>query len=210
LQLLVKQQDIAAAERSAAQARAALRWAKATGMQTASRRQDVAASAAQTAQAHASLRQAQSQLADTIIRAPLSGVVTARHYKAGETVAAGTPILTVADLVHEYVIAYLGETDVDRVHRGQPAQVQVYGRSAPVIGHVVRIEPAGAFATERTQSIAPRDIKAFQVKVIFDQPPPTLKPGMTVDVVFPVGASGAAAATYVAGDERSDRSRRAQ
>jgi hypothetical protein len=55
-----------------------------------------------------------------------------------------------------------------------------------VTGHVVRIEPAGAFATERTQSTAARDIKAFEVKVIFDQPPPALKPGMTADVTFPV------------------------
>ena len=46
----------------------------------------------------------------------------------------------------------------------------------------------GAFATERTQSTAARDIKAFEVKVTFDQPPPTLKPGMTADVTFPVGA----------------------
>ena len=187
LQDLVKRQDIAAAERAVAQARAALRWAKATGMQTASRREDVAASAAQIAQTQANLRQAQSQLADTVIRAPLSGVVTARHYLGGETVAVGTPIVTVADLAHEYMIAYVGETDVDRIHRGQSARIQVYGLSGPVTGHVVRIEPAGAFATERTQSTAARDIKAFEVKVIFDQPPPTLKPGMTADVTFPVG-----------------------
>jgi multidrug resistance efflux pump len=115
-------------------------------------------------------------------------VVTARHFEGGETVAVGTPIVTVADLAHVYVIAYVGETDVDRIHRGQSAQIKVYGLSGPVTGHVIRIEPAGAFATERTQSIAARDIKAFEVKVIFDHPPPTLKPGMTADVTFPVGA----------------------
>jgi HlyD family secretion protein len=201
LQELVRKQDIAAAERAAAQARAALRWAKATGMQAVSRRQDVAASAAQTAQAQAALRQAQSQLADTVLRAPLSGVVTARHFEGGETVAVGTPIVTVADLAHEYVIAYVGETDVDRIHRGQPARIRLYGLSAPVTGRVVRIEPAGAFATERTQSTATRDIKAFEVKVIFDQPPPTLKPGMTADVTFRVGEPGVAASSYEVGDE---------
>lgn len=193
LQDLVKRQDIDAAERAAAQARAALRWAKATGMQATSRREDVAASTAQIAQAQASLRQSESQLRDTIIRAPLSGVVTARHFLGGETVAVGTPIVTIADLDHEYVIAYVGETDVDRIQRGQPARIQVYGLSGPVTGHVVRIEPAGAFATERTQSVAARDIKAFEVKITFDQPPPSLKPGMTADVTFPVGASKPAA-----------------
>lgn len=192
LQDLVRRQDIAASERATVQARAALRWAKATGMQARSRREDVAASAAQIAQARASLRQAKSQLADTVIRASMSGVVTARHYEGGETVAAGTPIVTVSDLAHEYVIAYVGESDVDRIHRDQPASIQVYGFSAPVIGHVVRVEPAGAFATERAQNIAARDIKAFEIKLTIDspggghRPPPTLKPGMSVDVTFPV------------------------
>lgn len=159
-------------------------------MQARSRHEEVVASAAQIAQSEASLRQSQSQLADTVIRASLSGVVTARHYEGGETVAAGTPIVTVADLAHEYVMAYVGETDVDRIRRGQPARIQVYGFSGPVTGHVARIEPAGAFATERTQSIAARDIKAFEVKVTFDEPPASLKPGMSADVTFEVGGAG--------------------
>ena len=61
---------------------------------------------------------------NTILRSPISGVVTARNYDAGD-VAAGLPILTVEDINPVKVKINVSESYYNKVTKGQNAKVQM-------------------------------------------------------------------------------------
>jgi RND family efflux transporter MFP subunit len=71
-----------------------------SGMDRAQTARDMAA--AQTEQARAAVRIAEQNLADTVLRAPFDGTITAKHKSAGDTVTSMpvTPILGIVDTDH--------------------------------------------------------------------------------------------------------------
>src|SRR5207248_1178660 len=60
----------------------------------------------------------QAQLDDTVIVAPIDGVVLVKPAEIGEVVAAGTTIASIGDLDHPWLRAYVNETDLGRVKLG--------------------------------------------------------------------------------------------
>jgi HlyD family secretion protein len=87
-------------------------------------------SAAQQAkQTEASLKEAREQLAKTVLRAPISGRLTAVKIKVGETAVpsatsiAGSDLLVIADTTNLYAEVNVNETDVARVVPGQEARI---------------------------------------------------------------------------------------
>ncbi len=59
----------------------------------------------------------------TVLRAPTTGVISVRQAELGEVVVPGTPVVTLADLDHIWLRAYIAETDVGRVRWGQDAVI---------------------------------------------------------------------------------------
>ena len=55
--------------------------------------------------------------------APIDGVVLVKSAEAGEVLAAGTTIVTVGDLDHPWLRAYVGETDLGRVKLGEKVKL---------------------------------------------------------------------------------------
>ncbi|MGE0449088.1 MAG: efflux RND transporter periplasmic adaptor subunit [Vicinamibacterales bacterium] len=103
---------------------------------------------AQVTQAQASLNQNQVNLAHTVIRSPIDGLVISRSVDVGQTVAASmqTPTLFVlaADLTKMQVVASLDESDVGRIRPKQPVtfRVDAYpNESFRGIVSQVRLEP---------------------------------------------------------------------
>ncbi len=84
----------------------------------------------------------ENQLAD--VKSPLSGIVVARMADPGSTVAPGQPIIAVVDPTRLYVTANVNETDVDRIHVGQPVDVTVDSLGVVLPGRVEAITPASA------------------------------------------------------------------
>ena len=83
------------------------------------RDETLAAAAGAVAEAEAVLQQAQADLADTELRAPFAGTVTALQVNPGENVGAGQVLLTLADLSHLQVeTTDLSEVDVAQRGRG--------------------------------------------------------------------------------------------
>ena len=84
---------------------------------------------AQVDQATAALRQAQTDLAYTRIMSPIDGVVVARQYDVGQTVAASfqaPTLFTIAqDLTKMQVQADVDQSDIGRISVGQPARFTV-------------------------------------------------------------------------------------
>ncbi len=63
------------------------------------------------------------RLNDTTIVAPIDGVVLVKSAEAGEVIAAGTTIVSIGDLDHPWLRAYINETDLGRVKLGQKVKL---------------------------------------------------------------------------------------
>ncbi len=92
--------------------------------------------------ARGALEVAQKALADTVIRAPISGLVSSRSVQPGEKVSADNRLLDVVDLAQMELEAAVPAADIMHVALGQEVQVKVEGMPQPFTGKVVRINPA--------------------------------------------------------------------
>lgn len=71
----------------------------------------------------------QSNLSETVIRAPMAGVVIGNPISVGSMAVQGTSnptvIMTIADLAHKEIVAKIDETDISKVKLGQMATFTV-------------------------------------------------------------------------------------
>ena len=85
---------------------------------------------------------AQKSLGDTVIRAPISGLVSSRTIQPGEKVSADNRLLDVVDLHQMEMEAAVPTTDILNIRLGQDVQMTVEGLSTPLAGKVARINPS--------------------------------------------------------------------
>lgn len=85
---------------------------------------------------------AEAQLSYSEIRSPINGVVTDRPLFAGETASAGTPLITVMDTSALLAKIHIAQTVAQRLHVGDPAQIEVPGADGIVPAKVSLISPA--------------------------------------------------------------------
>jgi HlyD family secretion protein len=172
--------EVADAERSAAAERLSL-------VETGPRTEQIAAQRAVVAQADAALAAIDAVLGHTEIRAPFPGRVTVRHREPGETVAAGSPVLTIADATDRWVRIYVRGDQVGRLTVGQPATITAdayHDRSYD--GMVTFIAEEAEFTPRTVQTTAERVKLVYRVKVrISGDDAYDLKPGLPADVVIP-------------------------
>ena len=81
-------------------------------------------------------------LDDTVLRAPISGVVAQRLAQPGERVGVDTRIVEIVDLSQLELEATLSAADSVQVRVGQEALLQIEGSTRPVAARVVRINPS--------------------------------------------------------------------
>jgi RND family efflux transporter MFP subunit len=79
---------------------------------------------------------------DTVLRAPISGVVSQRLTQPGERVAVDARVIEIVDLSRLEVEASLSAADSVDVRVGQDAVLQVEGSRRPVAARVARINPS--------------------------------------------------------------------
>lgn len=89
--------------------------------------------------AQATLKQAQWQLAQTEIRAPVSGWVTNLTTRIGDYADTGKPLFALVDSHSFYVIGYFEETKLRHIREGAPAQITLYSDNKTLQGHVSSI-----------------------------------------------------------------------
>jgi membrane fusion protein (multidrug efflux system) len=91
--------------------------------------------------AQAKVDDARIDLANTVIRAPVDGVVSQRRVQIGQVVAAGRPVMTIVPIGKVYIDANFKERQLERVRIGQPASVtaDIYGSSVTYHGKVAGI-----------------------------------------------------------------------
>jgi len=81
-------------------------------------------------------------LNDTVLRAPISGVISQRVAQPGERVAVDAKVVEIVDLSQLELEATLSGADSVDVRVGQDAVLQVEGTSRPVRAKVARINPS--------------------------------------------------------------------
>ena len=81
-------------------------------------------------------------LADTVIRAPMAGIVSKRHVQAGEKVAPDMPDYTIVNLAQLTLEAPVPSAEIPRIKIGQEVRFKVDGFGArDFAGKVTRINP---------------------------------------------------------------------
>ena len=80
-------------------------------------------------------------LEDTVLRSPISGLVSQRLAQNGERMALDGRVLEVVDLRRMEVEASLSAAEAVQVQPGQKAQLRVEGVSTPLSGTVSRVNP---------------------------------------------------------------------
>ena len=187
-QTLVAQANAAAA--AAAQADAALQAAQAQAAALAAgpTAEQVAAAQARVAQATAALEALRQQRSRMQAVSPIDGVVLVRQAEPGEVVAAGTPVLTLANLGQVSLVLYVPEDELARVHLGQRVRVSVDSYPQRVFaGQVVHIADQAEFTPRNVATQEERVNTVFAVKVRLPNPDGALKPGMPADATFEEG-----------------------
>lgn len=137
---------------------------------------------AQLQQTKETLALAETRLGYGTVTSPLIGVVLSHNIEPGEFVAAGTPIVTVGDLEHVWLRAYIDETDLGRVKVGQAARVTT--DTYPGKGYEGRISfiaSQAEFTPKSVQTQKERVKLVYRIKITIDNPHMELKAGMPAD-----------------------------
>jgi HlyD family secretion protein len=139
----------------------------------------------EVSRSEAAMQGAADNLRKTRFEAPIDGVVSALNVEAGEIVIMGTmnnpgtQILSVSDMSRMLVRADVDETDVVDITLGQKAKITVDAMpDTSFPGTVVEI----GNTAKRSQTSTVEGQTNFEVKVVFDQTVPEVRPGMTADV----------------------------
>ena len=147
------------------------------------------AAKAQLAQSEAALRQAELDLSYTRITAPESGRVTRKALEPGADVSIGQSILALVP-DEAWVVANFKETQLTKMHPGQPAEIRVDAYPDQRLrGHVDSIQAGtGArFSLLPAENATGNFVKVVQrvpVKIVLDDKPSNgrvLAPGMSVE-----------------------------
>src|SRR5579859_3500690 len=96
----------------------------------------------QLSSAEGKLKGADAQVSYSEIHSPINGVVTDRPLFAGETAAAGAPLLTVMDTSSLLAKSHVAQSVVQQMKVGDATQIQVPGITDPVAAKVSLISPA--------------------------------------------------------------------
>jgi HlyD family secretion protein len=145
---------------------------------------------ARIGQSKAQLLGFQNQLAQTIYKSPLEGIVTSLPVHVGENVVpgiqnqVGSLLYQVSNLSIMTIEVKVDETDIPNVKLGQPADVLIDAYPNKTFkGHVTQIGESAVGRTTGTTSgsttTSADEAKDFKVVVTIDNPPPNLRPGLS-------------------------------
>lgn len=147
-----------------------------------SRKEDIAIAEANLREADADLGLSRIDLGYTALHAPFTGVITVREAELGEVMEPGTPVVTLADLDHIWLRAYVAESDLGRIHWGE--DVSITTDSYPgkhYHGRISFISPDAEFTPKSVQTYQERVTLVYRIKIDIDNPTHELKPGMPAD-----------------------------
>jgi HlyD family secretion protein len=151
--------------------------------------QDIEVAKANIRNATENLKLAKITLGYTTLRAPFSGVILTRQTELGEVMQPGTPVVTLADLDHVWLRAYVAETDLGRIRWGEAATVHTDtypDRAYP--GQISFISSEAEFTPKSVETHKERVTLVYRIKIDVENPRHELKPGMPADATIHLGS----------------------
>lgn len=127
----------------------------------------------------------------TTLFAPFDGVVNVQQSEVGEVVVPGTPVVTLTNLDHVWLRAYLNESDLGGVKLGQAVEISFDGQNGSALeGHISFISEKAEFTPKSVETHAERVNLVYRIKVDIDNPDHRLAYGMPADVHIPLNDAG--------------------
>ena len=130
--------------------------------------------------ARTALDQTQTRFNETVVTAPIDGIILQKYVEVGQIIASGisnvgggTPIADVADMQHVHIEAGIDEIDVGKVRVDQPARVVADAYpSFDFAGRIIRIAP---------EAKVEQNVTLFNVIIEVENTDGKLKSGMNVN-----------------------------
>ena len=187
------EQAVRQAEGRLLQTEADLRSAQTAPQQISQMHARALAADAQVDQRRAQMDQAALNLAYTLIRSPVTGIIGKKSVEVGQNVSIGQELLTVVPLDDIWVTANFKETQLEHMRPGQPVEIRVdaYGRAWR--GHVTNLGggTGSVFSLLPPENATGNYVKVVQrvpVRIDFDRVSGQtfnreglLKPGLSVE-----------------------------
>ena len=121
----------------------------------------------------------------TTLRAPFDGVILVRQAELGEVVMPGTPIITLADLDHVWLRAYINETDIGKIRYGQDVVVTTDTYPGKKYrGRVSFISSSAEFTPKTVETHAERVTLVYRIRIDIANLTHELVPGMPADALL--------------------------
>ncbi len=144
--------------------------------------EDKEAAGAQVARAEAAVSEVNSYIAETVLTAPQSGIVTEIYPQLGELVGTGAPLLNIALLNDLWFVFNVREDRLPGLTVGTEAEVYVPAFDKNVKVRISRVKEVGSYAVwKATKALDRYDLKTFEVKAVpvDPNPLPGVRPGMS-------------------------------
>jgi HlyD family secretion protein len=147
------------------------------------RKESIKAAEDRVQQAKAALGISEERLKDTVLFAPVSGVIMRKNMELGETVAPGAPVYTIGDLENPWIRVYVKEDKLGLVKLGQKAEITTDSHPGKKYeGVLTYISSEAEFTPKNVQTQEERVKLVFGIKVSAKNDNGELKPGMPADV----------------------------
>jgi len=154
------------------------------------RTEEIEEGRARLREAEKALEVAELNLSRCRLFAPITGRVLSKNREVGETVAPGTPVVTMGDLAHPWLNVYVSERDLGRIRLGMKASIYVDAYPGrPFEGRVAYVADKSEFTPKNIQTQDERVKLVYRVKIELENPEGVLKPGMPADAVIPLDAT---------------------
>jgi len=180
-------EQIEAAAAQVQRALGSLKMAESNALEIKRREQELTFRRSEIERAKANVAMIDTQLADTTAASPVDGVVLVKAADVGEVLAAGTTVVTIGDIDHPWLRAYINETDLGRVKLGAKAKITTDSYPGKVYeGRVSFIASEAEFTPKQIQTQEERVKLVYRIKIDVDNPRHELKSNMPADAEIPL------------------------
>ena len=177
-----RKEEIEGAKAAVVRGQAAVRQAEANRLELQRKEQELQARRSDIDKARAQVGITKTQIDDTVIAAPLDAVIQVKSAEVGEVLAAGTTVVSLGDLDHPWLRAYINETDLGRVKLNQEARLKTDSfPNKSYMGRISFISPEAEFTPKQIQTKEERVKLVYRIKIDVDNKEHELKNNMPVD-----------------------------
>ncbi|MFL5245829.1 MAG: HlyD family secretion protein [Gemmataceae bacterium] len=159
-------------------------------LQAGTREEDKQAAKAKRDEIKAKLEEVETNLGETVLKAPARAFIEVLAVRKGDLVPPNTPVIRILYADDLWVKVYIPETDLGKIHVDQAVKVSVDSYPGEELdGTIIQISNASEFTPRNIQSADERKHQVFGVKVQVKDPRGIFKSGMAAEVRIPLQAA---------------------